>query len=91
MKSKVTLEDLKKIKADSPDYLLNIALEPINAAFEAVNDTFETVSKEDFLKAVASDYGVVYFIGKAYLVARDEKKSELAVHAFYLFDELLSE
>ena len=91
MKSKVTLEELKKIKTDSPDYLLNIALEAINAAFEAVNDTFEAVSKEDFLKVVASDYVVVYFIGKAYLTAKEEKQSEVAIHAFYLFNELLSE
>lgn len=89
MKSKVTLEELKKIKTDSPDYLLNIALEPLNAALEAISDTFE-VSREDFLKVVASDYGVVHFIGKAWLTAREEEKSDLAVHSFYLFDELLN-
>ena len=87
MKNKVTLEDLKKVKTDFPTYLLNVALEPLNAAFEAVSDLFE-ISKEDFLKVVASDYGVVYFIGKAWLAAREEEKSELATHAFYLFDEL---
>jgi hypothetical protein len=89
MKNKVTLEELKEVKADLPDYLLNIALEPLNAALEAVSDTFET-SKEDFLKVVASNYGVVHFIGKAWLAAREEEKSDLAVHSFYLFDELLS-
>ena len=87
MKNKVTLDDLKKIKPDFKNYLLNTALESINAAFEAVNDTFE-VSKEKFLKVVASDYGVVYFMGKAYLAAREDEKSELAIHAFYLFNEL---
>lgn len=89
MKSKVTLEELKEVKADFPNYLLNVALEVVNAAFEAVSDAFE-VSKENFLKVVASDYGVVYFIGKSYLAAKEEEKSEIAVHAFYLFDELLS-
>jgi hypothetical protein len=89
MKSKVTLEELKEVKSSFPNYLLNVALEVVNAAFEAISDTFE-VSKEDFLKVVASDYGVVYFMGKAYLAAREEEKSEVAVHAFYLFDELLS-
>lgn len=89
MKSKVTLEELKEVKASFPNYLLNVALDVMNAAFEAVSDTFE-VSKENFLKVVASDYGIVYFIGKAYLAAREEEKSEIATHAFYLFDELLS-
>ena len=89
MKSKVTLEELKEVKASFPNYLLNVALDVVNAAFEAVSDTFE-VSKENFLKVVASDYGIVYFIGKAYLAAREEEKSEVATHAFYLFDELLS-
>ena len=89
MKNKVTLEELKEVKASFPNYLLSVALPVVNAAFEAVSDTFE-VSKEKFLKVVASDYGVVYFIGKAYLAAKEEEKSDLAVHAFYLFDELLS-
>lgn len=88
MKNKVTLDDLKKIKAERADYLLEVALEPINAAFEAVTDTFDTISKEEFLKVVASDFVAVYFIGKAYLAAREDKKSDLAVHAFYLFDIL---
>lgn len=88
MKNKVTLNDLKKIKPDFESYLLNVALEPINAAYEAVCDAFETISKEKFLKVVASDYGVVYFMGKAYLAAREDEKSEIAVHAFYLFNEL---
>lgn len=88
MKSKVTLDDLKKIKPDFPDYLLNVALEPMNAAYEAVTDTFDTISKEEFLKVAASDYGAVYFIGKAYLAAREEEKSEIAIHGFYLFDAL---
>lgn len=89
MKNKVTLEELKAIKASFPNYLLNVALETVNAAFEAVSNTFE-VSKEDFLKVVASDYSVVYFIGKAWLAAREEEKSDLGVHSFYLFDQLLS-
>lgn len=89
MKSKVTLDDLKKIKPDSESYLLSIALETINAAYEAVTDTFDTISKEEFLKVVASDYAATHFIGKAYLAARKDEKSDLAVHAFYLFDYLL--
>lgn len=89
MKSKVTFEELKKVKADFPNYLLNVALDVVNAAFESVSDTFY-ISKEDFLKVVASDYGTVYFMGKAWLAAREEEKSDLAVHSFYLFDELLS-
>lgn len=89
MKSKVTLDDLKKIKASFPNYFLNIALETINAAFEAVSNTFDTVSKEEFLKVVTSNYAVVYFMGKAYLAAREDEKSEIAIHAFYLFDQLL--
>jgi len=89
MKSKVTLEELKEAKADFPNYLLSMALDVVNAAFEAVSGTFE-VSKEDFLKVVASDYGVVYFIGKAYLAAKEEEKSDLAVHSFYLLDGLMS-
>ena len=89
MKSKVTFEELKAIKANFPNYLLSVALDMVNAAFEAVSDTFD-VSKEDFLKVVTSHYSVVYFIGKAYLAAREEEKSEMAVHSFYLFDELLS-
>lgn len=89
MKSKVTFEELKEVKADFPNYLLSVALDVVNAAFEAVSDTFE-VSKEDFLKVVASNYGAVHFIGKAWLAAREEDKSDLSVHSFYLFDELLS-
>lgn len=89
MKSKVTFEELKEVKADFPNYLLSVALDVVNAAFEAVSDTFE-VSKEDFLKVVASNYGSVHFIGKAWLAAREEEKSDLSVHSFYLFDELLS-
>lgn len=88
MKNKVTFEELKEVKADFPNYLLTVALDTVNAAFAAVSDTFE-VSKEDFLKVVASNYGAVHFIGKAYLAAREEEKSDLSVHAFYLFDELL--
>jgi len=88
MKSKVTLDDLKKVKADFPSYLLNVALETINAAYEAITDTFDTISKEEFLKVVASDYIAVHFIGKAYLAAREDEKNSLAVHAFYLFDAL---
>lgn len=89
MKNKVTFEELKEVKASFPNYLLSVALDVVNAAFEAVSDMFE-VSKEDFLKVVASDYGVVYFIGKAWLAAREEEKSDLSTHSFYLFDELLS-
>lgn len=88
MKNKVTLDDLKKIKPDFENYLLNVALEPFNAAYEAVCDAFETIPKEKFLKVVASDWGVVYFMGKAYLAAREDEKSEIAVHAFYLFNDL---
>lgn len=89
MKSKVTFEELKEVKSDFPNYLLSVALDVVNAAFEAVSDTFE-VSKEEFLKVVASNYGSVHFIGKAWLAAREEEKSDLSVHSFYLFDELLS-
>ena len=89
MKDKVTLEELKEVKASFPNYLLNVALEVVNAAFEAVSNSFD-VSKEDFLKVVASDYGVVYFIGKAYLATREEEKSEVSIHAFYLFNEMLN-
>lgn len=88
MKNKVTLDDLKQIRISFPDYLLNVALEPINAAYEAVCDAFETISKEKFLKVVASDYGIVYFMGRAYLAAREDEKRDLAIHAFYLFDAL---
>ena len=88
MKNKIVLEDLKKIKPDFSSYFLNDALEPINAAYEAVTDTFDTISKEEFLKVVASDYGTVYFMGTAYLAAREDEKSEIATHAFYLFNEL---
>lgn len=87
MKNKVTIEELKGAKPNFPGYLLSVALDVVNAAFEAVSDTFD-VSKEDFLKVIVSDYGVVYFIGKAWLAAREEEKSDLAVHSFYLFDEL---
>ena len=90
MKNKITFEDLKKVKADFPNYLLSVALEPLDAALEAVSYIFDNISKEEFLKVAASDYGVVYFIGKAYLAAREEEKSELAIHAFYLFDQLLN-
>lgn len=90
MKNKVTLGDLKKVKPNFENYLLNAALETINVAYEAVSDFFETISKEEFLKVVASDYGTVYFMGKAYLAAREEEKSDLAVHTFYLFDDLLN-
>lgn len=89
MKNKVTLDDLKKIRPDSEVYLLNVALETINAAYDAVNEFFDNIPKEDFLKVVASDYGAMHFIGKAYLAAREEEKSDLGVHAFYLFDSLL--
>lgn len=88
MKNKVTFEELKELKSDFPNYLLSVALDTVNAAFEAVSDTFD-VSKEDFLKVVASNFGTVHFIGKAYLAAREEEKSDLSVHAFYLFDDLL--
>lgn len=88
MKSKIVFEDLKKIKPDFENYLLNVALEPFNAAYEAVCDAFETIPKEKFLKVIASDWGVVYFMGKAYLAAREDEKSEIATHAFYLFNEL---
>lgn len=87
MKSKVTLDDLKKTKPDFPSFILRLALESINAAYEAVTDASTT--KEEFLKVVASDYAAVDFIGKAILAAREDQKSELAVHAFYLFDDLL--
>lgn len=87
MKSKVTFKELKEVKADFPNYLLSVALDVVNAAFEAVSDTFD-VSKEDFLKVVASNYGAVHFIGKAWLAAREEEKSDLAVHSFYLFNDL---
>lgn len=88
MKSKVTFEELKTVKSKFPNYLVSVALDTVNAAFEAINDGL-TVSKEDFLKVVASDYGAVHFIGKAWLAAREDEKSDLAVHAFYLFDDLL--
>ena len=41
------------------------------------------------LETVNAAYGAVHFIGKAWLAAREEEKSDLAVHAFYLFDDLL--
>lgn len=88
MKNKVTFEELKAVKSKFPNYLVGVALDTVNAAFEAINDGL-TVSKEDFLKVVASNYGAVHFIGKAWLAAREEEKSDLAVHAFYLFDDLL--
>lgn len=87
MKSKVTYEELKAAKPKFPNYLVSVALETVNAAFEAVNDAL-SVSKEDFLKVTASNYGAVHFIGKAWLAAREEEKSDLGVHAFYLFDDL---
>lgn len=87
MKNKVTLDDLKKVKPDFETYFSNVALESLNAAFEAVSKLFE-VSKEDFLKVVASDYSVVYFIGRAYLAAREDEKGNLATHSFYLFNIL---
>lgn len=89
MKNKVTFEELKAIKPKFPNYLVSIALETVNAAFEAVNDALQ-VSKENFLKVTASNFGAVHFIGKAWLAAREEEKSDLAVHAFYLFDDLLN-
>lgn len=88
MKDIITLDDLKQTKPDSESYLLSIALETIRAAYEAVTDTFDTISKEEFLKVVASDYAAIHFIGKAYLAAREDEKSDLAVHSFYLFDSL---
>ena len=88
MKNKVTFEELKATKPKFPNYLVSLALETVNAAFEAVNDALQ-VSKEEFLKVTASNYGAIHFIGKAWLAVREEEKSELAVHAFYLFDELL--
>lgn len=89
MKNKVTFEELKAIKPKFPSYLVSIALETVNAAFEAINDGLP-VSKEDFMKVIASNFGAVHFIGKAWLAAREEEKSDLAVHAFYLFDDLLN-
>ena len=83
----ITLGNILKIKPDVDPYLLDVAVKPMNAAFQAVNDTF-TIPKEDFLKVAASDYDTVYFIGKAYLAAEEDKKADLAVHAFYLFDHL---
>lgn len=88
MKEKITFEELKATQPKFHNYLVSIALETVNAAFEAVNDGLP-VSKEDFLKVTASNYGAVHFIGKAWLAAREEEKSDLAVHAFYLFDDLL--
>ena len=88
MKNKVTFEELKATKPKFPNYLVSVALETVNAAFEAINDGLP-VSKEDFLKVAASHYGDIHFIGKAWLAAREEEKSDLAVHAFYLFDDLL--
>ena len=88
MKSKVTFEELKATKPKFPNYLVSVALETVNAAFEAINDGLP-VSKEEFLKVTASNYGAIHFIGKAWLAAREEEKSDLAVHAFYLFDDLL--
>ena len=89
MKEKVTFEELKATKPKFPNYLVSLALETVNAAFEAVNDALQ-VSKEDFLKVTASNYGAIHFIGKAWLAVREEEKSDLAVHAFYLFDDLLN-
>lgn len=83
----ITLGNILYIKPGMPQHLLESASEPMNAAFQAINDTF-TVSKEDFLKVASSNYGAIHFIGKAYLAAEEDKKADLAVHAFYLFDEL---
>lgn len=89
MKSKVTFDELKEVKTDFPDYLLEVGLDAVNAALEAISDDFD-VSKEDFLKVVASDFMAVYFIGKAYLAAREEEKFDLAEHSYYLFHTLLN-
>lgn len=89
MKNKVTFEELKAAQPKLHNYLVSIALETVNAAFEAINDGLP-VSKEEFMKVVASNYAPVHFIGKAWLAAREEEKSDLAVHAFYLFDDLLN-
>lgn len=83
----ITLGNILKIKPGMPRYLLDFDVKPMNAAFQAVNDTF-TISKEDFLKVAASNYETVHFIGKAYLAAEEDKKADLAVQAFYLFDYL---
>lgn len=83
----ITLGDILKIKPDMPQYLLDFDVAPMNEAFQAVNDTF-TISKEDFLKVAASNYETVYFMGKAYLAAEEDKKADLAGTAFYLFDRL---
>lgn len=83
----ITLGDILKIKSEMPQYLLDFDVVPMNAAFQAVNDTF-TISKEDFLKVAASNYEIIYFMGKAYLYASEDKKGDLAVQAFYLFDYL---
>jgi hypothetical protein len=83
----ITLGNILKLKPDMPQCLLEVDLEPMNAAFQAINDTF-TVSKEDFLKVAASNYGAIHFIGKAYLAAENDKKAYLAGDAFYFFNEL---
>ena len=96
MKRKITLDELKEVKPDFPDYFLDVALDVMNAAFEAISAAFEAISddfdisKEDFLKVVASDWSAMYFIGKAWLAAREEKKPDLAWHSFYLFHMLLN-
>ena len=90
MKNKITFDDLKKIKADLPDYFLDVALDAVNAAFEAISDDFD-ISKEDFLKVVASNWSVMYFIGKAWLAVREEEKYNLACDSFYLFHMLLND
>lgn len=89
MKRKIALDELKEVKPDFPDYFLDVALDVMNAAFEAISDDFD-VSKEDFLKVVASDWRVMYFIGKAWLAAREEEKYNMACHSFYLFHMLLN-
>ena len=92
MKRKITLDELKEVKADLPNYCLDVALDVMNAAFEAINATGNTpdISKEDFLKVIASDWSAMYFIGKAWLAAREEEKPDLAWHSFYLFHMLLN-
>ena len=92
MKRKITFDELKEVKADLPNYCLDVVLDVVNAAFEALSATSYTsdFSKEDFLKVVASDWSVMYFIGTAWLAAREEKKSDLSWHSFYLFHMLLN-
>lgn len=89
MKRKVTFDELKEVKADIPNYCLVAVLDVVNAAFEAVSEA-AIVSKEGFLKVVASTWSVMYFIGKAWLAAREEEKSDLSWYSYYLFHELLN-